>query len=600
MLEFIRRQSTSFMAWLILGAIAVVFGLQFGLPSDTLTLGEGAIAEVHGSDIRNEDYNYQYNLAARFGLIPKDTKMRKLIGANEEVIDGMIERLVLVHEAEKMGLASTKKEAEDVVLLGQVMFFGHRLEWLPGDEEFNYELFTKNWLGSLRVAEPNYLEQQSEELLAQTVRDVVSASVLVPESELRRQYEKTANTLSLRYARYEFAAFTDLVEPTVDQLDAHVAENSEQLEKQYESQKSRFEGLPPQVRVSVLQASTSDDDRTALTEAKAAIEAGTASFADVARERSAHDTAARGGDYGWTNEQSTSASDLPDAVRAAWVGQADGAISEPIEADGGLWLVQVVAHREGDVPKEEALRELAIDAVRSELAKDLAQRAAEEDQNAITAGNPITEVFSQPGALGETTLFGGTSIEDVAVEGDDAAPADGDDSQGDDAAAPAVATADPAAGRSRPKAELRSTGPFPKGQRVPGLGMVPDLVDDAWAQADEAELLATVYEVPGAFVLAGVESKQEATDEGFAEQRPLLYAQLRREKARRVLRGWAGRRCLEAVGSGDIKVSEGTIKRLTTYDIPEDGEESALPETAEYTVCSRVGGRGGLLTARLR
>ena len=50
--------------------------------------------------------------------------------------------------------------------------------------------------------------------------------------------------------------------------------------------------------------------------------------------------------------------------------------------------------------------------------------------------------------------------------------------------------------------------------------------------------------------------------------------------------------------------SEGTVKRLTTYDTEEaDAEgkqEEAAPTKPDFAVCSRVGGGGGLLTARLR
>jgi hypothetical protein len=39
MLDFLRRSATSVFAWIILGVLALVFGLSFGLPSENLTLG---------------------------------------------------------------------------------------------------------------------------------------------------------------------------------------------------------------------------------------------------------------------------------------------------------------------------------------------------------------------------------------------------------------------------------------------------------------------------------------------------------------------------------------------------------------------------------
>jgi PPIC-type PPIASE domain len=415
--------------------------------------------------------------------------------------------------------------------------------------------------------------------------------VVVPEPELRRAYERGANTLALRYARYEFSAFADLADPTPAQLDAYVTEHAAELEQRYESQKTRFTALPKQARLQLVQVSDTPEERAALEAARTAIAAGTERLPAVARFRSVHDTADRGGDYGWMDEDSQAASDLPDAVRKAIPGVAVEGVSEVLTADGSLWLVRVVARREGDVPKEEAVRELAEEGMREQLGRDLARRAAEEDQNAVAGGTALAEVFSQPGALGETTLFAGKRIEDLAVEPAEGAPA-----------APTAAT-DPAAGLARPKAELRSTGPFAKGEQIPGLGLVPQLVDEAWAYEGEAELLEGFYEVPGALVLAGVESKQQASDEQFAEQRQAIYDGLQRQQASRVLGAWANRRCLDAKGRGDIKISEETVKRLTTYDTTnEDGTKAAPkdPDKKPHAVCDRVGGGGGFLTARLR
>lgn len=584
MLEFIRRRSTSFLSWIILGAIALIFGLQFGLPSDSLSVAPGSLAKVHGEEIRNEDFQFQIGLASRFGLVPKEAQMREIVGVNEELVDGMVERILLAHEARKMGLAATKKEAEDVVLDGHVLLFGHRVEWLGSDEKFNYEIFTKNWLGPMRIPEPKYLEEQSEELLAQTLRDLVSASVVVPEPELRREYESGANTITLRYARYEFSAFAELADPTPAQLDAYVAEHADELEQRYESQKTRFTALPKQARLQLVQVDDTPEKRAALAAARAAVVAGTETLPAVARAQSTHDTAGRGGDYGFIDEDSQAASDLPEAVRKAVPAVATEGVSEVIAAEGSLWLVRVAERREGDVPKEAALRELAEEGLREQLGRELARRAAEEDQNAVAAGNPLGEVFSQQGVMGETTLFGGKPIEALPLAGE-GKPA-----------------SDPMAGAVRPKAELRSTGGFVKGQPIPGLGRVPELADDAWAQEGDAELLEGVYEVPGALVLAGVETKHQASDAEFAEQRKAIYDRLQRQRALGVVGAWANRRCLDAKGRGDIKVSEETIKRLTTYDTESEGEaeDEAKPETKPYSVCDRVGGGGGFLTARLR
>jgi hypothetical protein len=71
MLDFLRRSATSVFAWIILGVLALVFGLSFGLPSENLTLGPEKIVKVHGESIGDEDFRYELNLAARLGPCPR-------------------------------------------------------------------------------------------------------------------------------------------------------------------------------------------------------------------------------------------------------------------------------------------------------------------------------------------------------------------------------------------------------------------------------------------------------------------------------------------------------------------------------------------------
>ena len=64
---------------------------------------------------------------------------------------------------------------------------------------------------------------------------------------------------------------------------------------------------------------------------------------------------------------------------------------------------------------------------------------------------------------------------------------------------------------------------------------------------------------------------------------------------------WAARRCLEAKGRGDIAPAEDKIARIITYDLKNDAGDEApeTPDLKPYSVCDRVGNRGGLLRAGL-
>ncbi len=549
MLDFLRRSATSFFAWLILGVLALVFGLSFGLPSDSITFGAAPLVKVHGNSIRDEDYRAQFNMIRAFVPIPKDERFQKLMGLKEEVLEAAVEREVLAHAADELGLVLTEVDAENLVIGGQAIVLGDTGLWLGNDMPYNYDIFTKNYLRNIQMSQKSYIEMQRKELLARTVRDIVHSGVTVSEEEVRRVYDSRANRLSVRYARFEPASFAELVDPSDEQIDAYVAEHRDTLHTQFESQGSRFTKLPKQSRLGLIEIPKGEDAAAARTLAGKALARirGGENFRSVARELSAHETARGGGDYGWVTE--SSGSGLDPVVDETMTQLEPGEVSEVLEGESAWYVVTVFGRREGDVPEEEALRELAAEALAEAEGKVLARRAAEEALAALREGKGLDEVFATPE----------------------------DDSTGD-------------------RVVLRETQMFAKGDTVPGLGPMPDLVDAAWASDPETPVVDRLFEAGNDIVLAGLASKESGTDEGFAEARPKLYEELASRKAGMVTARWAGRMCLEAKARGDIVATEDRIARVITYDTePDPAGEQMRP----YSVCDRVGNRGGLLRSGL-
>lgn len=575
MLDFLRRSATSVFAWIVLGVLALVFGLSFGLPSDSLSLGPEKIVKVYGEDIGDAEYRYQYAVASRFGLIPKEPERRQAMGVNAEILEAVIERIVLAKTAEEIGLGATTKQAEDEVLEGHFVMFGFTLEFLPVEQQFNYDMFKNSWLAGMRVAEPHYLEFQRQEVLARTIRDIVSASVVVSEDEVRAAYEEDGNKLDLRFARYEARSFGDLVDPTAEDIDAYLKAHPDELAKEYATQGSRFAKLGKQHRLYVISVAKPTGDAATeevLTAAKTAVEQARqriidgADFRKVAREVSIHDSRVRGGDLGWIGVNNSGLDFIVD--QTAQEAELD-AVSEVVESDTTYFLVKVTGRREGDIPEADAMRELAEDGFRMQRGRELAKQAATEDKDAVAGGAALTEVFESPDALGLDVAPG----DEAPIEDQDAPP------------------------RARPKAELVETGPFGKGQPVPRLGMVPEVVNAAWEAETDVELLDQLFEAGDDFVLVGRISKTESTEEEYQAMRASLYDVMVQRKAMRVTGHFARRACLEAKAKGEIKVSEEKIKRLMTYDtVGEEGQ----PVVAPYEVCDRVGGQGGMMTLGLR
>jgi peptidyl-prolyl cis-trans isomerase D len=580
-------------AWLLLGMLALAFGLSFGLPSDAITCGVEPLAKTYGDNILDEDYQYQFQAISLVLPIPKDEKFQETIGLKQEVLDAILERRVLAKLGERMGLVAVKEDAEELTSDGHVIVLGNTYDFL-GEGTFNYEAFKQRHLPRFMVTEPKYLEYQRQELLARTVRDVLAGAITVSEAELRAEYEGRQNQLSLRYVRFEAGRFADLIDPAAADVDKHIEAHKDELVKQFEAQGVRFTKLPKQLRLRYIQVKkpqppAEDADKptkakyeAALKDARAKIEGAAArqkageDFRTIARQVSEDAmTAARGGDYGWASVEGTGTGLDPMIDQTAATLKA-GEASAVVESEEGLYLVRVDGVREGDVPQEEALRELAEEAVVRERGKALAKQAAMEALQALKDGKKLTELFKSP---------------EVAA-GIDALPVEGELGELGGAASGGAASGGAASGP-----EIRVTGLFAKERPIPGLGQIAELTKAAWAADPKAEFIDGAFEVPDGVVIAAVEKKETATDEGLAAARAELYRELVERKANRVTARFAFNQCLADKARGDIVPREQKIQRLMTYEtklaVDAEGNQVLKP----YVMCDRVGNRGGMMRA---
>lgn len=584
MIQWLRQSARSLFAWIILGVLALGFGFSFGLPSDAIGCGADPLVRALGEPIRDEDYQYEYAAVTQL-MMPRsqmDPQFMELMGLKEEVMESVIERELLADTAESMGLNATKEDAEDLIFNGHIIILGETIDLLRG-EKFNYDWFKRRLLPAFQVTEPKYLEYQREELLARTLRDVVIAGTPISEGEIRAAYDKRANQLSIRYVRFESGTYGDLVDPTPEQVDRYLAEHKDELQRDYAAQGVRFTKLPKQVRLRLIQATLPRaPEEGADPAAKAAYEAARKAaratidkaaarlaagddFRAIARELSEdRATARRGGDYGWVSIEGTG-SGLEALIDEAARELEPGAVSKILEGEDGLYLIRVDAVREGDVAEEEALRELAEEAVIRERGRDLARQDAKEALEAIKGGKKLTELFKAPDPLGL-----GEGIE----------------------ALPLGEVTPPQPSSDRP--ELRVTGLFAKDKPIPSLGPQPELVKSVWEGDAAAEVVDQVFEVGGDFVLAGVDRRETGSDEGYKAARLDLFRELREQKAGRLTAYYAHRLCLEAKARGDVSGNDQRLARLMTYDTNLGVDESGKRVLRPYVICDRVGNRGGM------
>jgi peptidyl-prolyl cis-trans isomerase D len=216
MLNFFRQKGlTSIIYGVIIVGMILVFVLGFN-PSAGKKLGtvsEACAARVSGSCIEPKAHRAAYRL-----VFSRGTGGMKQATASRIVLEGLIERELLVTEAQRLGLTVSEDEITDSIFKGFVLLS------LPSDQvqlqrslgiddgkvnvgfkdsktkQFDmktYERLVKQITGR---SPTEFREWQSRELLAAKMRDLVRAPVRVAEEEALDRYKTERSTSTVSYA----------------------------------------------------------------------------------------------------------------------------------------------------------------------------------------------------------------------------------------------------------------------------------------------------------------------------------------------------------------------------------------------------------------
>lgn len=552
------KPSRNIAAWIIVALICAALALGLSMPQIMPTKGGGGaqtLVSVHGHTINSGDWNYQFRLLANTlgGFNPKDEAQQKQVKAREAAIETLVERELAYQAARDAGLASVVEDAEELVKEGKIMSVGSTYIWRSPEEPFNYDSFRRGFVPQFMVNERDYLEHQRRATLAGTFYDLVSATAVISEPELRAYYDSDAERMGLRTVSFDPSAYEAIVEPSDQDIEAYTAKHKEQLNKTYEEQKARYQGLSPQMDLSLIAVAKGDDAKAAKTSIQGflrTLKKKKHSFAHVARRYSTHfGTALKGGHYGYvdlkTAKESPGSVDLDSAVLAALVKMKPGQRSEVIEGEKEFFILSTGDKREGDLSQDEVVKELA----RKGLVAELSKKRAEKEAKALL-----------------TKLESGKSLASL-LESDDGIKV----------------TFGPAA---EIKANTMTLPALPRGETPPMFGNHKDVIEKAWTLGKEGSFLPEVYELGNRFVVAEVQSLEKATDEGFAEKKEELRQQMLSQRAGALVYELLQKRCNAALGKGEVAPNGVQLRQLFSY-----GSGGAQAE-AGYKICDNVGSLG--------
>lgn len=531
---------------LMVTLLSLVFLLEFGGPqAKGCAQGHGGkyVAKVEGHVITEGDFDATYALA---GFSQAPLEMQKARHFKEIVLEGLIERTLLAGEARRMGFHVSDEDVWRHLSEDGTVDLWLGVDAPPDmpqgkkavpvlDEKGNFDAdAAKRFIQYyLRRTVGEFGEMQAEETLAARARAVIRSTVSVSPAEVWNAYQRERDRVNLAYVRFSPSYYRDRVQPNDAELQKWMSAHADELEHEYQANKSRYTDLPKEVHAEhiLIRVPSDADDATRAKKLKEAqgllakIHAG-ADFADLARKYSEDPgSAERGGDLGWSPKGRNVA-----AFDKAMFALEPGQVSGVVKTQFGYHIIKVLGVREGDVPEKEAKHEIAERLYREDQAQGLARSAAVK-------------------AL--TELRKGTSLDDLDAELAGRAPgtkppADEDDHR------------DPGA----PK--VTKTGPFGRGQNPLPAGLdAGPLIKAAFDHDPKNPLPSKPVQIGHDWFVFKVLERTKAKRKDFtADERQQLYTELHDSKARETLRIYVERLKAKAQDDDAIKID----KSVLTYE----------------------------------
>src|SRR5450432_4051779 len=279
-------------------SIILVFALEFraGKNGPTASLKKECAVEIKGSCVDPKEYYASFGLIVPRGVNPRASRQ---LGLHKKVLDGLIERELLVADAERLGISVGESEVEDELFNGRAhvslpVADAEKLSYQLGlcrrseeqrcesgadtmvrelrvkrtaTEPFDYALYEREVRVLANRGPKEFKEMQQRELVASRMRDLIRERVRVPDTEAYGIFEEERSTTVIRSVvlqRDWFAKYTSDLSPAA--VDKWAAGNKAQLDSAWETDNANFSAGCAPAREVLLEVGpgATDDDRTQL------------------------------------------------------------------------------------------------------------------------------------------------------------------------------------------------------------------------------------------------------------------------------------------------------------------------------------------------
>jgi peptidyl-prolyl cis-trans isomerase D len=342
MLDILRRNAKNVLTYVLFGIIIVVFVVSFGPGSrgcaDARVGSATWAAKVNGEQVSGGDFEQHYaNLFRAYQAQAGQAFSRELaeqLGLRRAAMDQVVERELLLQEAERLGLVVTDLELETAIK-GMAVF--------QTDGRFDADLYNRA-TSSAYGTRARFEEAIRRELAVRKVRALVRQVVQVSPDEVREAFEAESDRASLEYVRFPLAAARAEARSSSEQVREFQARNVKRIETFHAENRDRFDRKKRVQARHVLFRS----DEGAAAEVDAAARRRAEQVLDRARKGEDFDALARalsedpgskdkGGDLGWFGP-GVMAKPFEEAAFAARKGDLVG----PVRTRFGWHAVQVL------------------------------------------------------------------------------------------------------------------------------------------------------------------------------------------------------------------------------------------------------------------
>lgn len=312
----------------------------------------------------------------------------------QQAIQSLVDRKLILREAKKAGIITTDEEVQNEIL--QYEFLKRNGQFV-GMQEYERIIDT-----AFRMSVDTFEKTVRDDIIINKYNDLLTAGMLVSDSEVEDQYKKQKLTAKIDYVKFDVGPAMKDLNPTPEEVrayyDAHkndfqtgeqrkvqylwVSHTSEKnkvqvpeskLKEYYDQNKEKF-GRPEQVhaRHILLKTGEGKDDAAVLKQAQDLVAKirGGAKFEDVAKEYS-EDPGSKenGGDLGFFGRGQM----VPEFEKAAFELQPNQ-ISDPVKTQFGYHIIQSL----GKQPAFQPEFALVKDQIYRELSEPQAMKAAED------------------------------------------------------------------------------------------------------------------------------------------------------------------------------------------------------------------------------